>query len=114
VSRSGTLSVPDRVQRAFVAGVAALLTFPFVVGGVGLAFEALGMSTGGQTTLVVAGGVSFLGAALLFGLASRESDDDSVWNAIPSRQYEGRHAESGGIARGEQERALEDVQEREE
>jgi len=35
-----------------------------------------------------------------------EGDDSSVWNAIPSDQYDGRHAESGGLARGEQERAL--------
>ena len=35
----------------------------------------------------------------------------SVWNAIPSRQYDGRHAESGGLARGEQEAAIEEIQE---
>ncbi|MFB1065662.1 hypothetical protein [Natrinema sp. H-ect4] len=39
-----------------------------------------------------------------------EGDDSSVWNAIPSDQYDGRHAESGGLARGEQERALRDIQ----
>lgn len=37
--------------------------------------------------------------------------DGSVWNAIPSWQYEGRHVESGGLTRGEQERALRDIQE---
>lgn len=37
--------------------------------------------------------------------------DNSVWNAIPSWQYEGRHVESGGLTRGEQERALRDIQE---
>ncbi|APX97829.1 hypothetical protein [Natronorubrum daqingense] len=47
--------------------------------------------------------------------SSDDADDDSVddsdvWNAIPSWQYEGRHVESGGLARGEQERALEDIQ----
>ncbi|RQG89137.1 hypothetical protein EA462_12255 [Natrarchaeobius halalkaliphilus] len=42
--------------------------------------------------------------------AERAADgDSSVWNAIPSWQYEGRHVESGGLARSEQERALEDV-----
>lgn len=34
----------------------------------------------------------------------------SVWNAIPRRQYDGRHAESGGLARGEQEAAIEEIQ----
>lgn len=114
MSRPGTLSVPDWVQRAFVAGVAALLTFPFVGGGVTIAFEALGVSPGGQTTLGVAAGVSLLGAVVLFGVASRGGEDGSVWAAIPSRQYEGRHAESGGIARAEQEQALEELQDQEE
>ena len=36
----------------------------------------------------------------------------SVWDAVPSWQYGGRHAESGGIAREEQERALRDLDER--
>lgn len=35
----------------------------------------------------------------------------SVWAAIPSWQYAGRHVESGGLTRDEQERALQDVQE---
>ena len=38
--------------------------------------------------------------------------DASVWDAVPSWQYGGRHAESGGIAREEQERALRDLDER--
>lgn len=42
----------------------------------------------------------------------RESDTagSTVWDAIPSWQYTGRHVESGGLARDEQERALDDVQ----
>lgn len=34
----------------------------------------------------------------------------TVWDAIPSWQYEGRHVESGGLTRDEQEQALQDVQ----
>lgn len=41
---------------------------------------------------------------------SEDEDRSNVWDAIPSRQYGGRHVESGGIARGEQERALQDIQ----
>lgn len=41
---------------------------------------------------------------------SDEDDHANVWDAIPSWQYGGRHVESGGIARGEQERALQDIQ----
>lgn len=42
----------------------------------------------------------------------RESDTagSNVWDAIPSWQYTGRHVESGGLARDEQERALDDLQ----
>ena len=39
-----------------------------------------------------------------------DEGDGSVWDFIPGRQYSGRHAESGGIARGEQERALQDIE----
>jgi hypothetical protein len=41
---------------------------------------------------------------------SGDGDTDSIWDFIPGRQYGGRHAESGGIARGEQERALQDIE----
>ncbi|WP_245726677.1 hypothetical protein [Natronorubrum sediminis] len=58
-------------------------------------------------------------ASIQKGLVDTDSDavdedgeNSDVWNAIPSRQYEGRHVESGGLARGEQERALEDIQRR--
>ncbi|NGM68616.1 hypothetical protein G6M89_06265 [Natronolimnobius sp. AArcel1] len=40
-----------------------------------------------------------------------DGGDSSVWNAIPSWQYGGRHVESGGLARGEQEQALQEIQE---
>jgi len=41
---------------------------------------------------------------------ARDADGD-VWELIPSRQYTGRHAESGGLARDEQEAALSAVEE---
>ncbi|RQH00817.1 hypothetical protein [Natrarchaeobius oligotrophus] len=58
-----------------------------------------------------------LGVVVLWRRATRGSDstnedDSSVWNAIPNRQYQGRHVESGGLARSEQEAALADVQQR--
>jgi len=44
---------------------------------------------------------------------SEESDDDgTVWAFIPGWQYGGRHAESGGLARAEQEQALREIQQR--
>ncbi|QLG49914.1 hypothetical protein [Natrinema halophilum] len=43
------------------------------------------------------------------GDGGEDDTNSSVWNAIPSEQYDGRHAESGGLTRDEQERALEDI-----
>ncbi|MDJ1432681.1 hypothetical protein [Halostagnicola sp. A-GB9-2] len=45
------------------------------------------------------------------GGESVDSDGNSVWNAIPSRQYTGRHVESGGLARDDQEKALAEIEE---
>ena len=39
-----------------------------------------------------------------------DDSDGDVWDAIPSWQYEGRHVESGGLTRGEQEEALQEIQ----
>lgn len=55
-----------------------------------------------------------VGLSILLYVRVVGSDDEgggSVWNAIPSRQYNGRHVESGGLARGEQEAAIEEIQE---
>jgi len=57
--------------------------------------------------------LAVVGLLILLYVRLLNSDDEgggSVWNAIPSRQYDGRHAESGGLARGEQEQALEEIQ----
>lgn len=40
-----------------------------------------------------------------------EGDASTVWDAIPSWQYDGRHVESGGLARDEQEQALDEIRE---
>lgn len=40
------------------------------------------------------------------------SERSAIWDAIPTWQYSGRHAESGGMTRDEQERALADVRRR--
>ncbi|MFC7046092.1 hypothetical protein ACFQH6_12305 [Halobacteriaceae archaeon GCM10025711] len=44
------------------------------------------------------------------GTPDEPADRGGVWDAIPDWQYAGRHVESGGLARGEQERALREVQ----
>ncbi len=49
-------------------------------------------------------------AALCVQRDGKESNKDDVWDAIPDWQYSGRHAESGGISRSEQERAIRDIE----
>jgi len=61
----------------------------------------------------LAAALAVVGLSVLLYVRVVGSDDEgggSVWNAIPSRQYEGRHVESGGLARGEQEAAIEEIQ----
>lgn len=40
-----------------------------------------------------------------------DGTEGTVWEAIPSWQYGGRHVESGGLAREEQETALAEIEE---
>ena len=42
---------------------------------------------------------------------SGESGTGSVWEFVPSEQYDGRFAEAGGITRGEQEAEIERIRE---
>lgn len=44
------------------------------------------------------------------GDETEDTAPNSVWNAIPPWQYGGRHAESGGLTRDEQEQALAEIQ----
>ncbi|WP_254864416.1 hypothetical protein [Halovivax gelatinilyticus] len=61
--------------------------------------------------------VAILAIASGIGLTRRDrhpSDDESenegtVWDAIASWQYDGRHVESGGLTRGEQEKAVSEI-----
>mgnify|MGYP006896952111 CR=1 FL=1 len=52
-------------------------------------------------------------SVLVFARLSTDKGGDgateSSWNAIPSWQYDGRHAESGGLSRGDQEQALQEI-----
>lgn len=98
------------VARAALTGLAAAaLVFPVV---------AVAGSFGRQAWWVVLG--SFLGIAALVttgalyrqGRRERSDESESVWEVIPGWQYEGRHVESGGLTRDEQEQALREIQER--
>ncbi|WP_142860398.1 hypothetical protein [Salinigranum halophilum] len=99
---------------SLAAGVAALLLVaPLVAGVAALVQFALGGFDYTSVWLVVALGVTILMLGLVVRRDARRDDDQSasVWSLIPSWQYEGRHVESGGLTRNEQEEALADVEE---
>lgn len=110
VSRTVDLSVPGWLQRVAAAAIAALFALPVVQGGVVLAFDLLGLRADWLVEIGVSALVCAAGAAALVAWASDRDTDESVWNAIPNRQYEGRHAESGGLTRSEQENALRELE----
>ncbi len=91
------------MHRGLAATVALMLVL-LISGSVwNVSTRALGA---GLAVLAIIGGWAWL-------QASEESDSDGqVWDAIPGWQYDGRHVESGGITRGEQEDAIESVQEK--
>ncbi|SDK35386.1 hypothetical protein [Natronorubrum texcoconense] len=111
-SRTGSVS---RLRRLAVAAVFVLLVSSVVVRMTG-AVDPL-LAGAALALLIVLGVVVVLSTA---GSSTETNGDDEdgntddgesdVWDAIPSWQYEGRHVESGGLARGEQEQALQDIQ----
>ncbi|WP_123534578.1 hypothetical protein [Halosimplex salinum] len=108
MSRSVDLSVP----RWFHALVAFVLIGGAFVTGFAALFDAVL-----QSGFVLGVGLAVTVYAALCAawfLRARDGDDgSSVWSGIPDSQYTGRHAESGGIARKEQEDAIRELQERE-
>ncbi|WP_415382030.1 hypothetical protein [Halosimplex sp. TS25] len=86
---------------AFVAGVAALLD---------LVVEGLGLVESGYLPSLAAAVLLYLAICAVLFTRTRGGDGGSVWSAIPDSQYTGRHAESGGIARKEQEDAIRELQ----
>jgi hypothetical protein len=71
-----------------------------------LLFPTLSAATGNTTVaLALSASVSI---AILF---VRKQSGGDAWEAIPRRDYLGRHAELGGLARDEQEGAVEEIHE---
>ncbi|WP_380680391.1 hypothetical protein [Salinigranum sp. GCM10025319] len=98
-----------------VAAAAVSLLAPTVVGALGL-FPGVGvleLGLGWAAFCVVAAVLVAIGRGRRRGDDADDADDEggAVWEAIPSWQYDGRHVESGGLARGEQEAALAEVEE---
>ena len=63
----------------------------------------------GELLLAIGGVTVCVVIFIRMGDGDDNTDSESVWNAIPSWQYDGRHAESGGLTRGEQEQALQEI-----
>ena len=90
--------------------VAGLVTLLMLWGGIAI----LGAVLGGKPIRVTPPAVALL-AVLWLGLtvgwvrlARQHAPENagSVWDAIPNRQYNGRYAEAGGLARDSWEKAL--------
>lgn len=98
----------DSVLRSTWKSTMVLLVL-FLLGGESLAAITT-LSYG--TILFVFVGI-LVGGLVVYKVYSTADDDgpDSVWNAIPDWQYDGRHAESGGLSRGEQEQAIQEITE---
>ena len=86
---------------ALVSLAAAVLESPVAVGAVAVA-TLLAVVLAGRRAATSGDGAD----------DGEESGDGTVWNAIPSWQYDGLHAESGGHTRDGQERALREIQRR--
>lgn len=109
-------NVPDwlDVTTALAVALSVLVVVPVVL----VALLSLGSGPSLDLLSVVAVWVLLVGVCAtalhrrVAGRGGREQADAStVWDAIPSWQYDGRHVESGGLTRNEQEQALEEIQE---
>ncbi|QLH78973.1 hypothetical protein HZS55_17460 [Halosimplex rubrum] len=114
MSRTVDLSVPRWIRilfvffllgGAFVTGTAALLD---------LAVQTLGLAENAYVPSLALAAFAYLVVCAVWFRRATDGNGDSVWSAIPDSQYTGRHAESGGIARKEQEDAIRELRDAEE
>jgi hypothetical protein len=99
------------MRRATALLLVSLLLGPIVASVPWNLEERLGIAIGGATlALVVSLLLHRLGSAVRGPSGAAASEGDG-WSLVPDRQYEGRFAEAGGIARSEQEASLREVDE---
>lgn len=89
--------------------VAVLLVCYLLISGAAIRLHLEPMVTG---FMIVVATFAVIGWGLVTSTSSQSPGDASVWDAIPDWQYDGRHVESGGLTRDEQERALQDIERR--
>lgn len=115
MSRTVDLSIPRwvRVTVVFVLlGGGAVSLFAALLD---MALEATGLvPDGAYVESFAVGVVCYVLVCATWAVRTRQVDGESVWHSIPGRQYTGRHAESGGIARKEQEDAIQELKDHEE
>lgn len=106
MGRSISISgISHRILQYLVAGGAVLLAIWGVVQV--LALVAPGVDVLGTPPLLATFVGLWAGLTVLWvRSASRQADGDSWWGPVPSRQYTGRFAGAGGIARDSWEKAL--------
>jgi hypothetical protein len=88
------------VHRIVALVLAAALAAPVVV-----------LALPGRLVVVALVGLTALAAGVLYRRRSADDTGGSVWEHVPDWQYDGRHVESGGLTRDEQEQALRDIDE---
>jgi len=91
--------------------VAALAALAVAVVALAAPLAAL-LSTGRPVAVVVVlAVVAFVAVVVARRRRAATRASGSVWEFVPSWQYGGRHVESGGLTRDEQERALREIDE---
>ncbi|MFO7833100.1 MAG: hypothetical protein R6V31_03355 [Halohasta sp.] len=95
----------SRLRSAWQPALVVLSVFLLVGGSF---WGLLAVSVGQLLAALVVLTVSVLVVVRLSGGEASDGTESS-WNAIPNWQYDGRHVESGGLTRGEQEQALEEI-----
>lgn len=98
------LAVLGSISPLWVGAAHALGVDPWLVGGL--------LIVGSLTALVVALPDARGEDGAERGDSSGEDPSRSLWSLLPSSQYDGVYADSGGLTRGEQESSLEEVNRR--
>ncbi|ADB59059.1 hypothetical protein Htur_0158 [Haloterrigena turkmenica DSM 5511] len=104
-------STRSRSTWTVIAAVIGTLVFGSAIVGLSAAVLEAPVAVGAVAVLtLLAAAFAWRRAAASGETAADGEGSRDVWNAIPSWQYDGRHAESGGFTRGEQESALREIQ----
>ena len=95
------------------AALLSLSLYPLIKQGLRAVLESAALTTTSPVETVAMALAAFVSLVVLtaFVRLARNADrSETVWRPPSSDQYLGQHAESGGIARIEQEEALRDIQ----